>query len=157
MKQVVMVLAVIALANGCGQFQGRVQVKHLGILQAEGHYTNGVQTGVWTYYDGAGKVLGQGTYDKGKMVSGMEVAYHDNGQKASEGYWVSGLRDGHWVHYYRSGRKEMEGSYLYGKKSGLWKTYDPSGYYTTEKIYENDKVTGWRDYKLGRIGHPWAR
>lgn len=154
MKRVVLALLAIISVTGCERFEGPVQVKQMGLVVAEGEYDNGARTGTWTYYDVGGEIKGQGTYKNGSMVSGLEIQYHDNQQKKSEGTWTNGQRDGYWIEYFRSGAKKAEGMYLYGKKTGVWKVYDPSGYYTTEKVFENDKQVGWREFKKGRLGHP---
>ena len=87
------------------------------------------------------------------MVEGLEVVFASNGQKLSEGSWVDGQRDGHWVEYFRSGNKKAEGLYIYGKKTGLWREYDPSGFYTVEKVWEEGHMVGWREFRQGRLGN----
>lgn len=154
MKRAVLALLGCVMVFGCGRFEGHIQVEQQGRLVAEGNYENGAREGVWKYYDGLGDVKGQGTYENGKMVEGLEVRYHDNNNTQSEGTWTNGQKDGYWVLYYRSGAKKAEGNYLHGKRTGLWKEYDPSGFYITEKVFENDKLVGWREFKKGRLGHP---
>lgn len=154
MKRLVIALLAWVMVVGCQRFEGPVQIKHLGRLVADGQYDNGARTGTWTYYDDLGEMKGQGAYKNGQMASGLEVIYHDNGQKQAEGTWTSGQQDGYWIEYYRNGAKKMEGTYLHGLKTGLWKEYDPSGYYITEKVFENNKLVGWREFKRGRLGNP---
>ncbi len=154
MKRVVIALIALVMVTGCQRFEGVVQVKHLGQIVANGEYDNGARSGTWTYFDELGEVKGQGTYQNGKMQNGLEILYFDNGNKQAEGTWTNGQRDGYWIEYYPSGSKKAEGTYLYGKKTGLWKEYDPSYYYTTEKLFENGKLVGWREFKQGRLGNP---
>lgn len=159
MKRVVVAFLCLVAIAGCqapSQFEGTTQIVHLGRIQAEGQYDRGQKHGVWTYYNALGTVKGQGTYAHGKMVEGLEVTFHGNGQKAAEGAWTAGQKDGFWIEYYRNGQKKSEGLYLFGKKTGLWREYDPSGFYITEKVWENDKLVGWRGLKHGRIGNPFS-
>lgn len=159
MKRVVVALLSLMALSGCqapGQFEGAAQIVQMGRIKADGQYDRGQKNGVWTYYDAQGRVQGQGTYAHGKMVEGLEITFHGNGQKAAEGTWAAGQKDGHWIEYYRNGKKKLEGLYLHGQKTGVWKEYDPSNYYITEKVWENDKLVGWRGLKHGRIGNPFS-
>ena len=154
MKRVAIALFALMMVVGCGRFEGSVQIKNQGHVVADGQYENGTRAGTWTYYGLVGEIKGQGTYQNGQMQSGLEVLYHDNGHKQAEGTWTNGQRDGYWIEYFRSGAKKSEGTYLYGKKTGLWKVYDPSRFYTTEKVYEDDKLVGCREFRQGRLGNP---
>ncbi|MFT5365348.1 MAG: antitoxin component YwqK of YwqJK toxin-antitoxin module [Candidatus Latescibacterota bacterium] len=154
MKRVVIALLAWVMVVGCQRFEGSVQIKYQGRVVADGQYDNGMRTGTWTYYDDLGEIKGQGTYQNGQMQNGLEVVYHDNGHKQAEGTRTNGHKDGYWIEYYRSGAKQAEGTYLHGKKTGLWKEFDPSSFYITEKLYENDKLVGWREFKRGRLGNP---
>ena len=84
MKRVVVAFLCLVAIAGCqapSQFEGTTQIVHLGRIQAEGQYDRGQKHGVWTYYNALGTVKGQGTYAHGKMVEGLEVTFHGNGQK----------------------------------------------------------------------------
>ena len=55
-----------------------------------------------------------------------------SGQVTAEGYvkrikWGEYQRHGHWVTYYGKGQKASEGSYRDGSKEGEWKYWDESG------------------------------
>ncbi|MDA0710071.1 MAG: hypothetical protein O3B73_07675 [bacterium] len=154
MKHAAFVFFALLFMVGCQRFEGSVQIKQLGRVVAEGQYDNGVRTGTWTYFDALGEVKGQATYENGTLLNGLEVLYHDNGQKQAEGTLTNGQRDGYWIAYYRSGAIKEEGTYLHGLKTGVWRELDPSSYYITEKIYENDKLVGWKSFHQGRVGNP---
>ena len=158
MKRAVIILLGMVLVSGCqmpSRFEGLTQITQQGQLRAEGHYESGSRDGVWTYYDVLGNVQGQGTYENGKMKSGLEITFYNNGQKESEGTWTNGQKDGYWIAYFRSGAKEEEGNYLHGKKTGVWREYDASSFYALEKVFEDDKLVGWREFKLARQGNPF--
>ena len=157
MKRAVVIFLGGMLMAGCQMpslFEGQTQMTQYGRVRAEGQYNNGVRDGVWTYYDAQGNVQGQGTYKDGGMQNGLEITFHSNGQKKTEGMWTNAQKDGRWMFYFRSGIKKEEGLYLNGKKTGVWREYDPSSFYALEKVFEEDKMVGWREFKLARLGNP---
>ena len=157
-KRTIAILIVGILTAGCQMpslFEGQTQIKQYGHVVAEGQYDSGARTGVWTYYDAAGNVRGQGTYKNGAMQNGLEITFHINGQKETESNWTNGEKDGYWASYFRSGVKKEEGHYVSGRKTGVWREYDPSSFYSVEKVFENDKQVGWRKFELARQGNPF--
>ena len=158
MKRAVMIVLGLTVVSGCqmpSRFEGQTQIILNGQVRAEGRYENGSRSGIWTYFDVAGSVQGQGTYENGKMKSGLEITYHFNNQKNSEGTWTNEQKDGYWVYYFKSGTKREEGHYLHGKKTGVWREYDPSTFYILERVFEDGKKVGYREFKLARIGNPF--
>ncbi len=154
----VVIFFVGMLMAGCQMpslFEGQTQITQYGQVRMEGQYDNGVRNGIWTYYDARGNVQGQGTYKNGVMQEGLEITFYSNGQKKAEGNWTNAQKDGHWMFYFRSGTKKEEGLYLYGKKTGVWREYDPSSFYAVEKVFEEDQLVGWREFKLARLGNPF--
>lgn len=154
----VVILLVGMLTVGCQMpalFEGQTQIKQYGRVLAEGQYDSGDRAGVWTYYDTAGNMRGQGTYQNGVMQDGLEIIFYINGQKETESNWTNGKKDGYWASYFRSGVKKEEGLYLKNKKTGVWREYDPSSFYTLEKVFENGKQVGWRKFELARQGNPF--
>ena len=157
-KRAIAIFLVGILTAGCQMpalFEGQTQIKQYGRVLAEGQYDSGARAGVWTYYDAAGNVRGQGTYKNGVMQDGLELTFYSNGQKKTEGNWTNGVKDGHWISYFRNGVKKEEGRYLEGKKTGVWREYDPSSFYAIQKVFENDKQVGWRKFELARQGNPF--
>ena len=157
-KRVAVIFVAGMLMAGCEMpslFEGQTQITQYGRVRVEGQYDNGVRDGVWTYYDARGNVQGQGTYKNGTMQNGLEITFHSNGQKKTEGMWSNAQKDGHWVSYFRSGTKKEEGLYLNEKKTGVWREYDPSSFYALEKVFEEGKLVGWREFELARLGNPF--
>ena len=151
-----MIVLGVILVAGCqmpSRFEGETKITLNGQIRAKGMYDNGSRSGVWTYYHNAGNVQGQGPYEDGKMKSGLEIPFYHNGQKESEGTWTNGQKDGYWLYYFRSGVKREEGNYLHGKQTGVWREYDPSSFYAIEKVFEDGKRVGWREFRLARIGN----
>lgn len=55
---------------------------------------------------------------------GLFTAFHENGQRASEGNYVDGLEDGIWRDFHENGRLAAEGGYEKGQKTGEWRYWD---------------------------------
>ena len=85
--------------------------------------------------------------------TGIAINYFDNGEKKSEGRYVSGKKDGNWTLWYEGPAQwiaagiESKGRYKEGKRNGTW-TY----YYTNGGIRESGnfkdqmRVGAWSYY-----------
>jgi antitoxin component YwqK of YwqJK toxin-antitoxin module len=59
---------------------------------------------------------------------GLFLAYHPNGDLASEGKYEHGLEQGLWRDYYDNGQKAAEGQYCDGREvAGSWVYWNPAG------------------------------
>lgn len=59
---------------------------------------------------------------------GLFVAYHPNGDVASEGHYLDGAEHGEWRDYYPGGSIAAEGRYELGEEvAGTWRFWDPDG------------------------------
>lgn len=76
----------------------------IGDSEAEGSYAYGMRNGLWKYYDlpsgmGKQKVL----RFEGRFIEdnphGKHIYYWDNGKKKDEGSYVTGRKQGDWIHY----------------------------------------------------------
>jgi antitoxin component YwqK of YwqJK toxin-antitoxin module len=73
--------------------------------------------------------------DRKKWIRhGLFLAYHPNGQLASEGLYEHGLEEGVWRDFYENGQLAAEGTYVNGKRFGLWKFYDEKGQLESEEM-----------------------
>jgi antitoxin component YwqK of YwqJK toxin-antitoxin module len=58
---------------------------------------------------------------------GLFVAYHQNGNVASEGNYEHGKECGLWRQYHENGQLAAEGCYESGREAGEWRYWDASG------------------------------
>jgi antitoxin component YwqK of YwqJK toxin-antitoxin module len=58
---------------------------------------------------------------------GLCTAYHENGQRACEGFYEHGLETGTWRDYHDNGVLAAEGAYVAGKEHGVWRHWDREG------------------------------
>jgi antitoxin component YwqK of YwqJK toxin-antitoxin module len=58
---------------------------------------------------------------------GLFVAYHLNGEVASEGTYVDGVEHGLWRDYHENGNLAAEGFYERGQETGSWKYWNEDG------------------------------
>jgi antitoxin component YwqK of YwqJK toxin-antitoxin module len=68
---------------------------------------------------------------------GLFVAYHENGQVASEGEYRDGLEEGLWRDYHENGQLAAEGHYHKGKEQGYWRHWSPGGIEEAPTEYED--------------------
>lgn len=113
-----------------------------GKQSGEEYYNKGSQTGTWkTWYDN-GNISSEINFE-----AGTATFWFSNGKKQSEGKMMTGMvRDGKWTGWYENGRINFEGSYKNGKKEGVWVWYNEKGEKTTEQVYQDDKVTGTKNF-----------
>lgn len=58
---------------------------------------------------------------------GLFMAYHLNGNLASEGSYDHGLEHGLWRDYHENGKLAAEGQYEKGKEVGQWRYWNEDG------------------------------
>ena len=58
---------------------------------------------------------------------GLYVAYHENGQVASEVTYEHGLEEGSGRDYYDNGQPAAEGCYRVGREEGVWRFWAADG------------------------------
>jgi antitoxin component YwqK of YwqJK toxin-antitoxin module len=68
---------------------------------------------------------------------GLFTAYHENGQRASEGMYDDGLETGTWRDYHDNGQLAAEGEYVNGKEHGVWRHWDREGREEKPTRYEH--------------------
>jgi antitoxin component YwqK of YwqJK toxin-antitoxin module len=76
--------------------------------------------------------------DMQKNYTGIWTCWHDNGKKASDGYYVNGKQSGQWICWYDNEKKSTEGCYINGEKTGRWVYWYANG----DKMYEDSYVNG---------------
>ena len=64
---------------------------------------------------------------------GHWIAWHKNGQKATEGVFKNGSAEGRWSGWYTTGQKRMEGELEDGEEEGRWTYWNEDGSVDTLK------------------------
>ncbi|RYY56127.1 MAG: hypothetical protein EOO09_07810 [Chitinophagaceae bacterium] len=88
---------------------------------------------------------GQGVYHpvfRRSLHHGFFLNLDSGGQALDSGYYLNGLRDGHWIHR-RAGGETEEGSYTKGKRNREWKRYNAAGKLQVLWIYNNEGRLQW--------------
>lgn len=140
-------------------------------LKYEGTFSNGKETGIFTYYEDSperkikatrdftkdpnknfaifyfeGKKMSEGWY-KNQQKVGKWVYYHKGGiDVMSEETYKNGLLDGERVVYYQNGKKSEVEPYKNGKLDGKAVMYSEKGVLLKEENYVNGKREGWSIY-----------
>ena len=78
-------------------------------------------------------------WGNGEKIEGTIYSWHDNGQKAEEGSFKDGKRDGDWTWWYENGYKKYEVNYKANLNNGKWIKWDENGQIVIEAVYNNDK------------------
>jgi len=97
------------------QKEGTWVFKKDGKLNSIGKYSNGKQTGKWTYF-------------------------YTNGKIHQEGNFQNNMQNGIWKFYYENGNFMGVGEIINDKQNGLWKWYHKNGKLYTERIHENGNL-----------------
>lgn len=85
---------------------------------------------------------------------GPAIEWHTNEQRASEGSYVDGKRDGPWLFWYPTGSAEKQGTYSRGVEEGVWTEYHVNGDRKSEGQWVDGKQHGhwtfWNSDSLTR-------
>ncbi|WP_224246223.1 toxin-antitoxin system YwqK family antitoxin [Hyalangium gracile] len=84
-----------------------------GQKRAEGQNTDGMQTGLWTYFDENGRKIEEIEYTA-HHYNGRHVQYFPSGKVKLEERWVHGNREGASTTYSEDGKKVAEAEYRGG-------------------------------------------
>ncbi len=101
--------------------------------------------------DADGQVRGGVVYlpNQEEPFTGKNVCVYKNGQKAKEGNYKDGKKDGKWTNWHENGQKRSEGNYKDGKHDGKWTNWHDNG----QKISEGN----WKDGKQDGKWTAWNR
>ena len=61
----------------------------------------------------------EGEYKNGKVISSLNISYHDNGEKKAESRFKNGEKHGKWVKWNEDGRKNKR-SFISRRRSGFF-------------------------------------
>ena len=71
---------------------------------------------------------------------GLNIEYHENGEKKSEGHYKDGKKFGKWTEWFDSGTIRGRGNYKNGVEDGKWTYYDEDGKKTKEIVYDVNRI-----------------
>lgn len=110
----------------------------------EGVFENGVEQGVFVFYDDSpnGTVIAKRDFSKGNGVV-FTTFYDSKGKKVSEGNFKGKEKEGKWIYFHIDGKTIMsEETYVQGKLEGVRKVYYKSGQPSDEMNYKNGVLEG---------------
>ncbi len=102
----------------------------------------------------SGQVQILGQFKDGKAADGPFTAWHENGQKGSEGTIKDGKFDGLAVEWHENGQKKWETTLKDGKPDDLKTWWDENGQKEQESTYKDGKLNGLRT-RWHENGHKW--
>ena len=117
-----------------------------GKNKAEGNLAQGIEQGLWKFWDKEGNLIQEVTYKDGEF-NGPYVSYHLNGEKKEEGSFDYDHIHGSFKTWYKSGKKESEGFYNFGFMDSLWTIFYESGGRYEEGMYKKDvRIHHWKSW-----------
>jgi antitoxin component YwqK of YwqJK toxin-antitoxin module len=90
-----------------------------------------------TYYDN-GKLKSIYNYQDASNYTVQN--FFENGNLSETGRFVNAKMDGVWVNYTENGQRAGEAFYSSGVKTGDWKVYDQTGSLKYKITYQNDRI-----------------
>ena len=126
-----------------------------GKKKSEGKYANGIPIDTHNFWSENGLTLNEKKYlngivikeviyENGQIIKTKDLLteFYPNGQKKSEGFLISGNKEGFWTFWYEGGLKKSEGNYKEGNQSGQWVLWFEDGGKKFEGNYLNAKIDG---------------
>lgn len=110
----------------------------------EGVFENGVEQGVFVFYDDSpsANVIARRDFSKGNGIA-FTTFYDSKGKKISEGNFKGKLKEGKWIYFHKDGKTLMaEEIYVNDKLEGVRKVYYKSGNPSDEMNYKNGVLEG---------------
>lgn len=88
--------------------------------------------------------------DNSTVDHGLYTRYWRNGQKAEEGRYVDGKKQGPWKLWYKNGQEAKTENYVDGKLDGKWTLVSEDGKPLRERSYKAEQRDGkWLSYYPG--------
>lgn len=110
-----------------GVLQGEIRGYHTNdVKMLLGYYEENEKSGEWTWWNESGQIEAHETWKDG-MEDGLWVFYDLNAKKTQEGYYKKGRRHGTWYYYHKDGYLQYEEEYKNGSLTGETVTYTRDG------------------------------
>jgi antitoxin component YwqK of YwqJK toxin-antitoxin module/peroxiredoxin len=98
---------------------------------------------VTTHYDN-GNVASVGGHVRG-LRNGPWIDYYESGQKRSQGDYDNDVQTGDWMYWFANGNKEMEGRFVDERRDGEWRSWHENGQLRAEGRFQRGFEEGpWR-------------
>lgn len=107
--------------------------------------TSILQEGLQEKFYPDGTLMMTGNYSEGEQ-SGIFTFYHDNGKVRSISTWENGKQHGKLQQFYKNGYQKLETTYVNGRKTGFEKVYWSNSKIRSEANYRNNSIVG--EYKV---------
>jgi len=125
-----------------------------GQLEEIGKYVAGVPDSNWIWYHKNGKILRKEVFYNG-LADGMLTEYDNDENIVTQGDYIEGKKEGHWI--YIVGDAKEEGEYSENMRNGLWKIYYGDGSLMFEGKFIDDNPNGehiwyWQNGKIKNRG-----
>lgn len=138
--------ATVDLTYANGEWNGPAEHRRTDGTVLQGTYENGVRQGLWFTVSPDGGTS-QGHYlDGEKDAHWVERYSGENGEVVQEGPYVGDVRSGHWIERHSNNYYEevKEGPYVEGEKHGHWVERTSWKYSESEWVEEGPYVGGQR-------------
>src|SRR5262249_40890230 len=116
-------------------------------VREEGAFAADRRVGHWRYFHGNGQKALEGDYKEG-LRDGHFQKWAESGLLVEDGAYENDRKSGEWTEL-RSGfggisakYGKQQGSYREGKKTGVWRLTDPDGRLYGEEEYRDDQLDG---------------
>lgn len=110
-----------------------------GKLRTIGGFRGSDRHGVWQFFNRSGEPNGTVVYDRG---TGLELQWHDNGERRSRGWVRHGLREGQWTWWHDNGKRSLQSSYRGGDLHGVAMGWHRGGARASLQTFDDGKEDG---------------
>ena len=108
-----------------------------GQKEMEGHITDGIRDGFWSYWDRKGQKSGEGRWID-NIKDGKWKFWYSNGNLKSEVTYVNNKSEGLLTHYHENGQKMFEVNMKEGSREGYMAWWHENGSIKSEENFKND-------------------
>jgi antitoxin component YwqK of YwqJK toxin-antitoxin module/predicted negative regulator of RcsB-dependent stress response len=113
-----------------------------GLLQGEGLFKNNTLNGDWIFYDGNGRKISEGFYNKKGEKEKTWTWYHDNDAIKEIAFYKDGKTTGENKWYYDNGKRYIMTISKNGEFDGEYKYYLKQGGLKQKKTFKDGSLTG---------------
>jgi antitoxin component YwqK of YwqJK toxin-antitoxin module len=114
------------------------------LYEVEGHYENGMKSGIWVHYDEYGDPDEEVEYAYGKR-HGRAIYWYSPRKKKAEGQYRYGEREGTWTEIEENVPRYRRGEYVNDEKHGPWHEYGADDELLGTVTYDSGEVVSVSD------------
>ena len=132
-----------------GKLEGsQIEYDENSIELSNGEYYNGLREGAWFYNVGDYKEVGEFTQG---VKTGIWTYYYLNSKLAFIGEFDEDQPKGKHYYYHTNGVKKSVGKYQAGRKTGVWKSFNKLGEITETIKYKRGEIISINGKKVVNI------